>query len=142
MSFFVTFRQLRTASKRFLRPYEAMVPDVMDTSDTNDTELSAADPAYEPHIGRPMKGCTVGMEAFASPICNGEPESARVHPRRARTQSESRRTCAQAMTPDLMTISGFAAKFSGFHNTRSASVPTATCPMRWDMPCVMALQSR
>ena len=43
MSFFDTLRQLRTASKRFLRPYEATVPDVMDTSDANETELSAAE---------------------------------------------------------------------------------------------------
>ena len=43
------------------------------------------------------------------------------------------------MTPDLRTSSGFVPKFSGFQRTRSASVPTATWPTRWLMPCVMAL---
>lgn len=53
---------------------------------------------------------------------------------------ESGRTCAHAMTPDLRTISGLAPKFSGFHSTRSARVPTATCPTRWLTPCVIALE--
>ena len=44
------------------------------------------------------------------------------------------------MTPDLSTISGFAPKFSIFQRTRSASLPTATSPTRWLIPCVMALR--
>lgn len=44
------------------------------------------------------------------------------------------------MTPDLRTISGFAPKFSGFHRTRSASLPTSTEPTYLLMPCVMALR--
>ncbi len=54
---------------------------------------------------------------------------------------KDRRTCAHAMTPDLSTISGLAPKFSGFHRTRSASVPTATCPTRCEIPCAIALHS-
>lgn len=48
-------------------------------------------------------------------------------------------TVAQAITPPLMIISGFAPKFSGFQTTRSARHPVATCPMRWDIPWQMAL---
>jgi len=38
--------------------------------------------------------------------------------------------CEYTITPDFSTISGFEPKFSGFHKTRSASVPTATCPTK------------
>ena len=55
------------------------------------------------------------------------------------SQGKLGRTCAHTMTPDFKTISGLAPKFSGFHRTRSASVPTATCPTRWLIPCVTAL---
>ena len=92
MSFFVTLRQPLTTSKRFLRPYDATVPDEMDTSDTKDTEFRAADAANAPHIGRPMKGCTVGMDAFASPICTYSASVGTKHQgeRRRRSQQGSR----------------------------------------------------
>ena len=45
-------------------------------------------------------GSGVGMLAFGSPIF------------------------AHAITPPLMTISGFAPKKDGFHSTRSANLPT------------------
>ena len=51
-------------------------------------------------------------------------------------------TCAHTMMPDLRTISGFALKFSGFHRTRSASLPTLTEPTYVLMSCVIALRSR
>ena len=53
MSFFDTFLQFLTASNRFDSPYDAIVPDVKDNSDTNVTELRAAELGKEPHIGRP-----------------------------------------------------------------------------------------
>lgn len=79
-----------------------MLPESIDALETKLIELSAADPGRAPHIGRMKDGWMVGMEALASPIC------------------------AQAITPDLRTISGLEPKFSGFQRTRSASVPTAT----------------
>lgn len=45
-----------------------MTPEVSDTSETNVTELSAADEGLAPHIGLEYTGCTVGIDAFASPI--------------------------------------------------------------------------
>lgn len=45
------------------------------------------------------------------------------------------------MTPDFSIISGLDPKFSGLHNTRSASAPTATCPTMWLIPWVIALDS-
>lgn len=51
MSFLVILRQLRTASNRLERPYEAIVPEVIEISDTKETELSAAEAAFAPHIG-------------------------------------------------------------------------------------------
>ena len=50
-------------------------------------------------------------------------------------------TFDQAIMPPLMTSSGFAPKFSGFHMTRSARQPIATCPTRCDTPWVIALAS-
>lgn len=47
-----------------------------------------------------LTGSGVGMLAFGSPML------------------------AQAITPPLMTISGFAPKNDGFHRTRSANFPT------------------
>ena len=41
MSFLPTVRQLRTASTRLRRPYEAMVPDSSDERDTNVTDVWA-----------------------------------------------------------------------------------------------------
>ena len=51
MSFLETLRQFRTGSARLERPYDAMVPEAMDTCDTNETEFNAAEAALEPHIG-------------------------------------------------------------------------------------------
>jgi hypothetical protein len=62
-----------------------------------------------------------------------------VNPRDHARRNLISRTCAQAITPPLMTISGLAPKFSGFQRTRSARHPFATCPTRCDMPWVMAL---
>jgi hypothetical protein len=50
-----------------------------------------------------------------------------------------RHACDHAITPDFSIIEGLEPKFSGFQRTRSASVPGATCPTRWLMPCVIAL---
>lgn len=68
MSFLVTVLQFLTGSNRLDRPYEAMVPEVMEISDTNEIELRAAEAACAPHMGLPKNGWMVGMEAFASPI--------------------------------------------------------------------------
>lgn len=51
MSFLVTLRQLRTASNLFDRLYEAIVPEVIEISETKEIELRAADPAFAPHMG-------------------------------------------------------------------------------------------
>src|SRR5712672_3675956 len=56
------------------------------------------------------------------------------------TASLENDTCAQAMTPDLSTISGLTPKFSGFQSTRSAKVPTAIWPTKCEIPCVIALR--
>ena len=40
MSFFPTVRQLRTASTRFRKPYEATVPVSIDARETNVTDVS------------------------------------------------------------------------------------------------------
>ena len=45
-----------------------ITPEVIEISETKVTELSAADPAFAPHMGREYTGCTVGIEAFASPV--------------------------------------------------------------------------
>lgn len=68
MSFFVTVLQFFTASNRFDNPYDAITPELIEIADTNEMELSEAEAGYEPHMGRDMNGCTVGIEAFASPI--------------------------------------------------------------------------
>src|ERR1700688_203086 len=67
-----------------------------------------------PNIGRMKTGCGVGMLAFGSPIWD------------------------QAMTPPLMTISGFAPKRAGFQSTRSASLPGSTEPIKWLIPWAIA----
>ena len=57
-----------------------------------------------PNIGRVNTGCGVGIEAFGSPIA------------------------ADMGKPPFKTISGFTPKNAGFHNTRSASLPTSIEP--------------
>ena len=60
---------------------------------------------WAPNIGRITTGCGVGIDAFASPICD------------------------HAMNPPLMTSSGLTPKNAGCHSTRSASLPTSTDPI-------------
>ena len=61
-----------------------------------------------------ITGWGVGIEAFASPICD------------------------HAMKPPLITSSGFTPKNAGCQRTRSASFPTSTDPTSFAMPCVIA----
>mmetsp|Transcript_71493 Transcript_71493/g.167459 ORF Transcript_71493/g.167459 Transcript_71493/m.167459 type:complete len:206 (-) Transcript_71493:904-1521(-) len=65
-------------------------------------------------MGRISTGWGVGMDAFGSPIC------------------------AQAIVPPLITISGLDPKKAGCQRQRSASLPTSTLPMTWDIPCARA----
>ena len=58
------FRQFFTASTRLFRSYDAMFPDDIDDSETKRIEDDGTSGA---NIGRPMIGCTVGIEAFGSP---------------------------------------------------------------------------
>jgi hypothetical protein len=59
-------------------------------------------------------GCGVGIEAFGSPIG------------------------AAAITPPLMTMSGFTPKNAGDQRTRSASLPASIDPMWRETPCAIA----
>ncbi|MOA17090.1 hypothetical protein D3C78_1373320 [compost metagenome] len=45
---------------------------------------------------------------------------------------------AAAMEPPSSTISGFTPKKAGFHNTRSARLPTSIEPISWLTPWAMA----
>ena len=65
-------------------------------------------------MSRVTTGCGVGIEALPSPII------------------------APAMNPPLMMSSGLTPKNAGFHNTRSASFPTAIEPTSDEMPWAIA----
>ena len=97
-----------------MSPYGSSAPRSSDSCDTNASDVAPVARPYAPNICRINTGCGVGIDAFGSPIC------------------------AQAMNPPLITISGFAPKNVGFHNTRSASLPISIDPTSCAMPCVSA----
>src|ERR1051325_6371147 len=99
---------------RLVRPYDFAMPLVLQSWLTNAIEHGPVARPKLPNIGRMNTGCGVGMLAFGAPIC------------------------AHAMKPPLMTISGFAPNIEGFHNTRSASLPTSIEPMMCAMPWASA----
>ncbi len=71
-------------------------------------------PPNEPNIGRMCTGCGVGMLALGSPIA------------------------AAAMKPPLRIKLGLTPKKAGFHNTRSAHLPTSIEPTSCAMPLASA----
>jgi hypothetical protein len=89
-------------------------PSLIDAQLTNKIELGPTARPVLANIGRINRGCGVGIDALALPIC------------------------AKAMKPLLSTIWGRAPNKAGFHSTRSATLPLATEPRRCDMPCAMA----
>src|SRR5258708_28620690 len=114
MSFLPSLRQPRTASMRLVKLADERTPFSLHKPLTKLIEMGPAAEPNAPNIGRMNTGCGVGMEALGSPICD------------------------HAMTPPLMTISGFAPKNAGFHSTRSASLPVSTEPIRCDIPWEIA----
>jgi len=65
MSFFPTDRVPLTTSIRFLRPYLVGIPASIAAFEINVTDDWGTDAA---NMGRDTTGCTVGIEAFASPF--------------------------------------------------------------------------
>src|SRR5215210_5442778 len=67
-----------------------------------------------PNMGLVKTGCGVGIDALGSPMA------------------------ADMGKPPFRTISGFTPKKAGFHNTRSANLPTSIEPTSCPIPCAMA----
>src|SRR5215204_854757 len=80
-SAFDNARQPRTAYRFLRRPYRSVVPPSREAFDTKARAVAAPALPCAPNIGRMATGWGVGIDAFASPICD------------------------QAMNPPLMTSS-------------------------------------